>query len=386
MKWNYKIWLVLFVISCKKPYNPPAIAAPNGYLVVEGVINSGSDSTIIKLSKTVKIAAQTTLNPETNASVNVEGNDNSSYLLKETKKGLYSIASLNLSGAHMYRLKIVTSDKSAYQSDFVPLKNSPAIDSITYKVQSNGAQISANTHDPQNQTHYYRWEYNETWLFSVAYESVFEVKHNPDTIVPRPYDSLIYQCWSSDTTSTIVLGSSAKLSQDVIASQPITFVASTSEKFEDLYSIQVKQFALTADAYNYWQQLKTNTQQLGSIFDAEPSETAGNIHCVNNPSEPVIGYVSAGTVATQRIFIDSRKLPAWLPITPYGNCLLRLDLFSDGKNHENDVKEDLYNGYSIPVEGIEPPGSPIIGYTATSLFCGDCRTRGTNIRPSFWPQ
>lgn len=42
--------------SCRKPYDPPSVSATNSYLVVEGVINAGTDSTFIKLSRTVKIS------------------------------------------------------------------------------------------------------------------------------------------------------------------------------------------------------------------------------------------------------------------------------------------------------------------------------------------
>ncbi|MEO6979770.1 MAG: hypothetical protein ABI113_15385 [Mucilaginibacter sp.] len=50
------VYIISIFTACTKPYNPPAIVSPGTYLVVEGVINSGSDSTVIKLSKTVRVA------------------------------------------------------------------------------------------------------------------------------------------------------------------------------------------------------------------------------------------------------------------------------------------------------------------------------------------
>ena len=41
MKKKYAFWLLMatvIVYSCRKPYNPPAIASPPSILVVEGVI------------------------------------------------------------------------------------------------------------------------------------------------------------------------------------------------------------------------------------------------------------------------------------------------------------------------------------------------------------
>ena len=42
--------------------------------------------------------------------------------------------------------------------------------------------------------------------------------------------------------------------------------------------------------------MQKNAESLGSIFDEQPTQITGNIHSVTNPSEQVIGYVSAGTV------------------------------------------------------------------------------------------
>ncbi len=405
-----KYFLLLLIISsfvnCKKPYNPTIISASNSYLVVEGEINSGTDSTFIKLSRTVSIASKISTNPELNAVVTVEGDQNTSYSLIETGSGNYACAGLNLDGTHKYRLNIKTANGEQYQSDYVPVLNSPPIDSVTYDANGTlqngpGVNIYVNTHDPTNKVQYYRWDYQETWKFQTAFESIF--KSNGDTVLARDLvNDNIYQCWRSDSSSTIVLGSSAKLSRSVIAHNPVAFVNSTSEKVSINYSILVRQYALTADAYNFYTVLKNNTEQLGSIFDVQPSEINGNIHCVNNPSEPVIGYISVGNTSNQRIFINEEKLPFWTATTVYGGCMLAPNplnpkvlccyySFPDafGTIH-NEVDE--YINYNIaltsdpliPVNAISQPGGPILGYTAAEPACVDCTLRGTNKRPAFW--
>ena len=65
--------LLLTLVCCKKPYNPPASSTPDSYLVVEGFINSGNDSTVIKISKTVRLTNKTAVNPVLGATVTVEG-------------------------------------------------------------------------------------------------------------------------------------------------------------------------------------------------------------------------------------------------------------------------------------------------------------------------
>ncbi|MFI5161523.1 MAG: hypothetical protein ACHQHN_09605, partial [Sphingobacteriales bacterium] len=52
-------FILIAFINCRKPYQPAIVSVNHNYLVVEGVINSGSDSTFIKLSHTVKLDSKT---------------------------------------------------------------------------------------------------------------------------------------------------------------------------------------------------------------------------------------------------------------------------------------------------------------------------------------
>jgi hypothetical protein len=389
---RYLLVLIIMAVGCRKPYNPPAITAPNSYLVVEGVISSGTDSTTIKLSRTVNISNKITTNLVPGAILAVESDQNSIYPLTETSNGNYVSAGLNLDISRQYRLRIKTFDEM-YLSDFVPVKISPPIDSVYFTIKNNGLTINSDTHDPRNNTRYYRWDYQETWMIHSNFDSFFI--SNGDTVLVRDLaTNQIYTCWQTDTVNAIILNSSAKLSRDVIANNQVTFIASTSEKIADGYSILVRQFALTADAYIFWKNLKKNSEQLGSIFDAQPSQINGNIHSLTIPSEPVIGYISVGTTTTKRLFIQNRQLPAWLPTKTYGDCLAIPCLYAyyapGSKTPVNQVNEFInYNKGAInpliPIDIIKPPGAPEpIGYVAAEPICVDCTLRGTNIKPSYW--
>jgi len=384
-------------MACKKPYNPPAIITPGSYLVVEGVINTGTDTTIIKLSHTVNIASKMTANPVHLAILTIESDNNSIYPLTEATKGNYVSAGLNLDNARKYRLRIKIGNEQ-YLSDFVPVKNAPPIDTVNYIIQGNGVAINVSAHDPNNNTKYYRWDFQETWIFHSNYFSGY--KSNGDTVIERDLkNDNIYQCWGNNASSTIIIGSSAKLTKDVIANDPVTFVSSTSEKLSSKYSINVRQYALTSDAYAFWANLKTNTEQLGSIFSAQPTQNNGNIHSVSNSVEPVIGYISAGSVSSKRIFISNQQIPAWQSTPVYSNCMLDslyLQFLPPGGfvvvNQENQYfnynKGAKYNNLLIPVGAISviPVIGPekVIGHTGASPECVDCTLRGTNKEPSFW--
>jgi hypothetical protein len=401
-----KIFLFLTALaaaaSCKKPYNPPAINAPNNFLVVEGTINSGTDSTYIKLSRTVNLLSKVTASPELHAIISVQGDQNTSYPLTETGNGNYSCAGLNLDNAHQYRLSIKTANNEQYLSAYLPVLNSPPIDSVSFDTKGAltvpGLNIYVNTHDPSGKVLYYRWEYQETWVFNSNFDSGFY--SNGDTVLGRNATMNISTCWGNDTSSSIILGSSAKLSKDIILNAPVTQVVSTAEKLESEYSILVKQYALTPDAYNFYTNVKLTSEELGSIFDAQPSQINGNITCVTNPAEPVIGYIGVGATSSQRIFITTRQLPNWATIPYYTNCMLTVEdpdspiahlccLYNfNGNNEVNEYINYLIGGDPtplIPVAAIALPGQPPTGYTASTRQCVDCTLRGSNKKPSFWP-
>ncbi|MBS1532437.1 MAG: DUF4249 domain-containing protein [Bacteroidetes bacterium] len=382
--------LIVIVISwwgCKQVYNPRPITAASNYLVVEGAINTGTDSTTIHLSHTVPVSSKTATVPELGAIVSIISDGGVTYPCTETGNGNYTAPGLNVSSGN-FGLKINTRDGKVYQSDLVPGKNSPPIDSVYYRIQSNGLEIYADTHDPTNNTRYYRWDYLATYKFHSAFSSILYLQTMPvDSVMSRALKDQIYICWRNDTSTNILVNTSAKLVNDIITHNPIAFISSDAEELQNRYSISVRQYALTADAFNYFTQLKKNTEQLGGVFDPQPSQLTGNIRCISNPSEPVLGYITAGKPAETRIYIDNRNLPAWLASTPYSVCRMDTDLYEQpqGQTFVNNVRDRIYTGIDVPLFPIQPPGAPHPkGYAGSSPACVDCTLRGTNKQPDFW--
>jgi hypothetical protein len=372
----------LIGFSCKQLYTPPEILKTSNYLVIDGIINSGNtDSTVIKLSRTTPLNSATLIKVEPKARVTVESNGNSTtYILKEAAAGTYiSTGHLNLDKTAKYRLRIITADNKTYLSDFVPVKEAPPIDSLNYTIPANGVQVYLNTHDPTNNTRYYRYDYVETYIIHAANSSAFIVKNR--MIVPRTPAEEIFSCWTTAYSTDIALASSSKLSQDVIYQTPVAFIPGPSEKLRIRYSISVNQYALTEDAFNFWQLVKTNTESLGSIFDAQPSQIKGNIHNINDSTEPVFGYISAGTVTNKRIFIDRSQLPYTFGTNdPYIGCANSTILVTPDK-----YADLFYNFSLIPVVDVYSQSTGLLlGYTGGTHECTDCTLRGTNIKPAFW--
>jgi hypothetical protein len=368
------IVLVITLAGCKDPFTPHAILAKNHYLVVEGMINADGPTTI-RLTRTRNITDTAAYHIgnhpppiyELGARVNVEDDQGNTYSLPEVGDGQYGDLKLPLNDQRLYRLHIWTGGEE-YVSDYVPVLHTPPIDSIRWTVDKLGVSINVSTHNDHDTVGYYRWTYRETWEFHVYYYSEYKYDTSSEQVVPRT--DQIYRCWQSDSSTDILIGNTSGLKRDVISSHNLIAIPYHSEQISILYSVMVSQYALTKQEYNYWQSLKKNTQDIGSLFDPQPSNAPGNITCLTDPKEIVLGYVGSGDMVQKRLFIDNSSLPGdWNNTTP--DCPL-IKVIGNGID-----SSWYYYGILGDV--------PVTAQEGSYRGCADCTTRGSNHQPSFWP-
>jgi hypothetical protein len=379
---NILLFLTLLnVLGCLQPYTPPNVKGNYNYLVVDGLIIGGQDSTIINLSRAQNIndSFYYTANPETGAMVSVVGANGDSYNLTEQTAGKYAVPQLNLNTNELYWLKIITVNGNEYLSDSMTPKITPPIDSVSWQPQSDGIHIYVSTHDPQNNTRYYRWQYTETWEYQSAFASTLFYQSADTMVLTRSPSSYDFTCYQTDQSTNLLLASSVNLSQDVIYLQPLTTIPLNSQKASVDYSILVDQYALSEDAYAYWQLLQQTTEQLGTLFAPQPSQINGNIHNVTNRNEPVLGFVSITTMQQQRIFIYR---PSYWIYSPLTGCTERLV-----PNIPDSIAFYYGVGY-VPVSPVYSTSTgALIGYNSAYSTCVDCTLQGgTTTKPDYWNQ
>jgi hypothetical protein len=377
--------LVFLLPGCKEKYNAPVVPSKTGYLVIEGNINSGQGASQLILSRSGELAGGVP-KAEAGALLTVEGEDNSSFNFSETGPGRYSITNLNLNPTRKYRLRIRTTAGKEYLSDYAPVKNTPPIDSISWKEENQGVQLYIHTNDPTGRARYYQWEYEETWEIHAAYQSSlkYEITRGTDPSLEEyrvvfrdsstfSFDPAIYYCWQYNNSSLLLLGSSAKLSKDIIE-LPLLFIPPASRKLSVLYSIRVKQYCWTKEGYDFLERMKKNTEATGTIFDAQPSELKGNIRCVSDPNEPVIGFINFCTIQERRVFIRVDQLSNWR----YRENCQQFEV----ENISDSIKAKAR--FLTPTSPIKEM-SRIVTFGAASPNCVDCTLSGSNIKPTYWP-
>ncbi|TGE22866.1 DUF4249 domain-containing protein [Hymenobacter metallicola] len=371
---RYCIYLVLGLSlgGCIQPYAPEVLTQPNNFLVVDGFINTRG-VTSIRLMRTRNLQDDSKIPVESKAVLYIEQEGGGRFPLTETAvAGTYTSAPLQLATGRRVRLYIKTQAQREYASDYVAAKATPAIDAVTWRIGPDGVQLYANTHDDTGETRYYRWEYEETWKFTSAFQSMLQ--WTPTAITYRPEN--IFNCWDDENSTSIKLSNTLKLTKDVVADYPLTLLPATSPKLRFRYSILVKQYALTAAEYAYWEALGKNTENIGSLYDALPTQLTGNVHALADAAEPVLGFVGAQSVTQQRLYIDRTELPTdWRFETGYDCELAELP-----PPLAPPVNPLVFfrDGTFIPVEMINGK------YMYGTADCIDCRKRGTNVKPAFW--
>jgi hypothetical protein len=363
--------LLFFMDSCIEPFSPPEVNSVENHLVVDGFLNVGKDTSRIELRRTQNVNQTAGPTIESNATVSVESESGEVNAFTESRAGLYELPPRPYNTADKYRIRIKTQDGNEYLSDYVTVSVTPAIDSLTTKFDSfqDAMIFYVNAHDAQGKTQFYRWKFEETWEYRAAYQTGIEVIDKK--YVSRTKD--INQCWGNMRSGSILLGTTVKLSSDIIKDLPLFKVPVSTNKLYIKYSVLVRQYGLSRPAFEYWTALSKTTQGTGSLFDPQPSQVTGNIKNTKDGKELVFGYFSASTEETKRLTITPK-------LGRFPTCMMP------------DTFDVVCNPMSSRQCGLETT-SLLMSYTGlrgefllgAPPSCTDCREQGGTLeKPKFW--
>jgi hypothetical protein len=376
--------LVVFLASCVEPYNPPESNDQNiDILVVDGFIDATTGTATVVLTKALPLNSDVRRIGVNGAVVKVISEDGAIFQLPELpasdeeNTGIYQGYGLAIDLNKKYKVHIQRDFSKVYESDLVPILESPEIDKVYYKPEEDGLEIYVDSKEAENKSEYYRWKYQEVYEYHAPYTSSYlyedgEIKYRQNT------DEL-NTCYSSDLTSQILLGSTANLAKNLVTQKLINTVDRESMKLSFVYSINVQQFSLSEEEYTYWFNVDQMTESMGGLFDPMPGQVLGNIRNINDVTEPVIGYFSGSTVQQKRIFIKRWDLPD--RYVTYNPRRCEVDTVLNENLNFIPVQNMLLGAVTFP-----PSTSPA-GYTMSDRLCVDCMEYGDGVpvKPEFWP-
>jgi hypothetical protein len=375
MNCKIKIFLLLAIVvtfsNCVTEFVPSVDEAVE-LLVVQGLLTDKGDPVTIKLSTSVPLGQVSDLKPLSGCNVSYTDDAGSSIVLHETLPGTY-VSDFHGIVGRTYTLHIRTGkSRNNYSYESFPMKMNPvpAIDSLYYvkkliseQIDNTAAveecQIYLDTHDPTNTCKYYRWNYSETWKLRLRAD------------VPNQ------TCWITNNSDNIFIRNTTSLSENVFKELPVKYISKETDRLWTKYSILVNQYSLNEDEYMYWEKLQKVTEQVGGLYDIIPSSITGNLVCIENPDEKVLGYFSVSAVSSQRIFIGEKFSGI---VDPYARCAI--DTILDGPEYIEGLGSYLWLLFDIKPTPFS--GKPRVRILTDNYGCADCTVRGSTQRPDFW--
>jgi hypothetical protein len=364
--------LPLLFKSCIEPYRPELGESQSEYiLVVEGLITNEPGSFKVSLSRSVPVDTTVNYLPETGAYVAISDDVGNLYELFETTPGNYKCADeeVRAHSDRKYQLIITDSDGKNYESALVQMEPTPDIkqvfwNEITKNVfdenevhERKGIDISVES-EKGGESKYYKWDFVETWKIVMPDYVIVSGENGPPVQVLVNLPPEQQHCWVTWTSNNILLKSFAGQETGKVDSFLVTHIPENNQRLHYRYSIEVGQYCLDQEMYNFWKSIKEFNEDIGSMYDHIPNAVYGNITCCSDENIKVLGYFDAAEVKTNRIFID-----------------------------KNELQMPTVNVYEDCIYGFRPNDYPFAsGIYALSPFCVDCRNYGTSVKPDFWDQ
>ena len=365
--------LLLLLSACVTDFEPKGVEQIRDLLVVDGIITNGE--TVIHLSRSVGLLDDFTDDEYVNnAEVIVERLDGMRYSsFPAMENGTYKIEVGELDLNERYRLRIAL-DGEEYVSEYLVPVMTPPIDTISLLKEDQGqpVHLCVSTHNSPNASPYYRWIYRENWEVKAEMfaDAGLEYDEKGNQVIVY-YDLMTsnntYYCWGKDSSEVMLLGSSDKLTENVISSKRLITMEPGDKRLSVMYHVDVEQYSLRQEAYNYYFNLQKNIEESGSLFAPIPSEMKGNITCVSNADIQAIGYVEVATSSRVKRFVPEIK-DVYEPVNSYCSA---------------SIVEGMPEmaGYSLFHYDPFPNGEISSAFTR----CVDCRRGATKNKPSWWP-
>lgn len=383
---------ILFIVSlcfirCTEPFKLVTQSFQDA-LVVEATITNELKHQEIKLSRTYALESENQA-LETNANVRIEDSNNNLYNFHETQSGVYQSNDLfqAVEGVS-YQLLISTTDGKKYSSSKEYLPTKVDIDKVytelVTKDGEEGIQVLVDSKAGSGDANFFRYEYEEAYKIVTPayspYDMVFSNVTNDGTdytinFVLKSVDGSV--CYGTNNSTNIILTSSNSSTENKVLSFPLRFIPIDDAKIGNRYSILVKQYVQSAEAYNFYKVLRDLGTDASVLVDNQPGFVQGNMFSQHDPNEKVIGFFDVSSVTvSNRLYFNYEDFELDPP--PYFYDCNYLDL----NTVEPRSKFMLYD--KVQYGGLKFYSENNGIYTIVSRNCGDCTAFASNIRPEFW--
>ncbi|MCY7351478.1 MAG: DUF4249 domain-containing protein [Cytophagaceae bacterium] len=368
--------------GCVEEYDPN-LNLEGEILVVDASITDQAERQFVRLVRSLaKPFNEFVEEPMTGAKVTVLVNG-AAISLRETTLGSYELPE-GYRGriGDQYQLRFTTPGGQRYESTVETMQTVPPLNKVYDQFNPQGIadaqreyfipthDLYIDTQDPADARNFYRWTWTlwerQDWCHSC--QGTVLIGENacgsnapfsyPNAVPPHWYDyNCRFKCWDLFFSRDInVFADRFSNGQPIIgrrAGQIPYYQAQGA-------LVEIRQQALTAEAYRYYQLFQAQTQANGGLADTPPVPLIGNVRNLANEREIVVGYFTVGAVSTSRYWLDRKNATG----TPLG-------LFQ------------AQNGNRAPIP--EPFVRTPFGFRPPTALCIPSDTR-TATQPEGWRQ
>jgi hypothetical protein len=370
---------VLFatLVACRTPYEPEVPASELRILVVEGYLDTEGLKSELKLSRTAPLGAQSAFVPELRAKVTLKSVGGQVFPLSEIGLGTY-VFERNIDEKQNYVLEIELSSGERYVSEQMQPIVTPEIIDAGFKRDEEGVEVFVSTQGNANADDFL-WTFEETWIYRPRIRSPYIYVSELRDVRDRKESEQNSLCFKTELSPGILLETSSRFRDQVVFQKTITEIPVGNERIMERYSILVSQKGLASKDVPFWEILKKNTEDIGSIFSPLPSLIGGNIKSLDAAKSPVIGQVSLGVIRQKRVYINLPEVSPWNYLdSKFNDCAI-----GDEAVLRSDYQVIFGNGAVVPARPLMV-GTTIVGYYPSSKRCTDCTLYASKTKPSFW--
>lgn len=378
MKYGLLLLLVMMFHSCIEPYQAE-IGEDHELVSYEASLIKGEQEQVLKITSTSNLG-KPEWKPVSGCVAMIEDDRNHIYNYVEGDPGVYKvqIPDQELTFDRLYKLHVVTPDGTIYESTWERIEKGTKVDSLYHRIEDKfddinqelmqGIQFYIDVKASDTLSRFYRWKLIETYEFTSIAPITYYLTGDP----LAPYGSFddewkYYRCWMTRQINEFFLSSTHQLSVNEKLQIPVYYVANNTERLKIKYSLLVRQFPLSNEAYDYWEKARFETKESGGLYTRQPGQPICNIRNVDNDEELVLGYFWASQVTEQRIIVPR---PPSLEVYDH-SCSLQ----------EYDPR--WHNSGPFPrYIWVNPIRS--ISYTG-SIGCFNCVAKGGDLqKPEYW--
>ena len=375
------IFTLLLLSGCIKPYNPVIDSNSANKYIVSGRVTNTEGWQEVDVSLSSPIGSPKYI-PVSDCKVYIKDDKDNIFPLTEYEPGQYHVwmGKEYLTPGTSYMVMVVTPGREILSSGFDMMPPGLKLDSVYYLlkdlptpnpgINSRVMQFYVDLNAYGNYSQYYKYEVVETWEYRAAHNAEYYYDGSFHKIDPP--DSSHRVCWVTTSLKNIFTISTKNLAQNTYKQYPLHFIDGYTSRLGILYSMLVRQFAVSEMAYNYWEQMRINSNEQGGLYEKQPLAIKGNLQNVSDPEKTVLGYFYAASESSRRYFY--KDVPGII-LGFYNNCVEK----GLGRMGWLEFSPDDY-----PVYYYYPTTYSILILTQE---CVDCRiSGGTTVKPDFWPK